>query len=99
MFNLINFIIIFTTASFDMSLVSGGGGKSTAAVPSAVAKCEQTLTLLKMGILTLAAIVSFSIRLFAVIRFESVIHEFDPYFNYRTTKYLSEQGYYKFHNW
>lgn len=32
-------------------------------------------------------------------RFESVIHEFDPYFNYRTTKYLAEQGFYAFHNW
>ena len=32
-------------------------------------------------------------------RFESVIHEFDPYFNYRTTKYLAEKGFYSFHNW
>lgn len=28
-----------------------------------------------------------------------VISEFDPYFNYRTTKFLAEEGYYKFHNW
>lgn len=28
-----------------------------------------------------------------------MIHEFDPYFNYRTTKYLAEEGFYKFHNW
>lgn len=28
-----------------------------------------------------------------------MIHEFDPYFNYRTTKYLAEQGFYSFHNW
>jgi len=34
-----------------------------------------------------------------VLRFESVIHEFDPYFNYRTTKYLAENGFYSFHNW
>ena len=32
-------------------------------------------------------------------RFESVIHEFDPYFNYRTTKYLADNGFYNFHNW
>uniref|UniRef100_A0A452QP29 Dolichyl-diphosphooligosaccharide--protein glycosyltransferase subunit STT3A n=1 Tax=Ursus americanus TaxID=9643 RepID=A0A452QP29_URSAM len=32
-------------------------------------------------------------------RFESVIHEFDPYFNYRTTRFLAEEGFYKFHNW
>lgn len=28
-----------------------------------------------------------------------MIHEFDPYFNYRTTKYMTEEGFYKFHNW
>lgn len=42
---------------------------------------------------------AFSTRLFAVLRFESVIHEFDPYFNYRTTRFLAEEGFYKFHNW
>lgn len=49
-------------------------------------------SLLKWGILTLAGILAFSTRLFSVLRFESVIHEFDPYFNYRTTKFLTEQG-------
>jgi dolichyl-diphosphooligosaccharide--protein glycosyltransferase len=33
------------------------------------------------------------------LRYESVIHEFDPYFNYRTTKFLTEEGFYNFHNW
>lgn len=42
---------------------------------------------------------AFLVRLFSVLRFESVIHEFDPYFNYRTTRYLAEKGYYSFHNW
>lgn len=56
-------------------------------------------TLLKMAVLTLAALLSFSCRLFSVLRFESVIHEFDPYFNYRTTKFLAEEGFYSFHNW
>uniref|UniRef100_A0A914HWW0 Dolichyl-diphosphooligosaccharide--protein glycosyltransferase subunit STT3A n=1 Tax=Globodera rostochiensis TaxID=31243 RepID=A0A914HWW0_GLORO len=60
---------------------------------------KQKETLLKLVVLSLSAIVSFTVRLFAVIRFESVIHEFDPYFNYRTTKYLTEEGYYSFHNW
>lgn len=44
-------------------------------------------------ILTLIVLLAFFIRLFAVIRFESVIHEFDPHFNWRTTEYLAEQGY------
>ncbi|KAG5326748.1 STT3A glycosyltransferase, partial [Acromyrmex heyeri] len=56
-------------------------------------------TLLKLTVLSLAAILSFATRLFSVLRFESVIHEFDPYFNYRTTKYLAENGFYSFHNW
>ncbi|MFN9941434.1 MAG: STT3 domain-containing protein, partial [bacterium] len=34
-----------------------------------------------------------------MLRYESVIHEFDPYFNYRTTKYLTEEGFHSFHNW
>ena len=42
---------------------------------------------------------AFSTRLFAVLRFESVIHEFDPYFNFRTTKFLTREGFYQFHNW
>ena len=42
---------------------------------------------------------AFSTRLFSVLRFESVIHEFDPYFNYRTTRFLAEEGFYSFHNW
>ena len=38
-------------------------------------------------------------RIFSVIRFESVIHEFDPWFNFRTTKFLTEKGWYDFWNW
>ena len=34
-----------------------------------------------------------------MLRYEAVIHEFDPYFNYRTTKFLSDEGFYEFHNW
>ena len=45
------------------------------------------------------SILAFSIRLFSVLRYESMIHEFDPYFNYRTTKYLADEGFYDFHNW
>ena len=43
-------------------------------------------TVAKYAILGLICILAFSIRLFAVVRYESVIHEFDPYFNFRTTK-------------
>lgn len=43
-----------------------------------------------------AAILS---RLFSVIRFESIIHEFDPWFNFRATKYLVTHSFYDFLNW
>lgn len=38
-------------------------------------------------------------RLFSVIRFESIIHEFDPWFNFRATKYLVSHSFYDFLNW
>ena len=48
-----------------------------------------------VGICTLA----FSVRLFSVIKYESVIHEFDPYFNYRVTQFLTKHGFYELWNW
>ncbi|KAK9846648.1 hypothetical protein WJX81_008403 [Elliptochloris bilobata] len=42
---------------------------------------------------------AFSLRLFSVVKYESVIHEFDPYFNYRVTQYLVKEGYYNLWNW
>ncbi|XP_011269958.1 hypothetical protein CAOG_08388, partial [Capsaspora owczarzaki ATCC 30864] len=60
---------------------------------------NQADTLLTLSILGLAGLLAFLVRLFAVIRFESVIHEFDPYFNFRSTKYLVEEGFANFNNW
>lgn len=59
----------------------------------------QKTNLLKLVILTLIALVALGSRLFSVIRFESIIHEFDPWFNYRTTRYLVQNGFYEFWNW
>eukprot|EP00941_MAST-03F_sp_MAST-3F-sp1_P006178 g6178.t1 len=56
-------------------------------------------TVLRYSILLLICLMSFMIRLFAVVRWESVIHEYDPYFNYRTTKYLANEGPINFLNW
>ncbi|KAM7259128.1 hypothetical protein ACFE04_014869 [Oxalis oulophora] len=50
-------------------------------------------------ILLLIGVLAFSIRLFSVIKYESVIHEFDPYFNYRVTQFLTKSGIYDFWNW
>lgn len=55
--------------------------------------------LITVIVLALCCLVSFASRLFAVIRFESIIHEFDPWFNYRATHYLSKNGFYNFLNW
>ncbi|KAI1280466.1 Dolichyl-diphosphooligosaccharide--protein glycosyltransferase subunit STT3B [Halotydeus destructor] len=55
--------------------------------------------LLRFSILAIAWLAGFCSRLFAVIRFESIIHEFDPWFNYRATHYMVEKGYYNFLNW
>ncbi|XP_052198939.1 dolichyl-diphosphooligosaccharide--protein glycosyltransferase subunit STT3A [Diospyros lotus] len=56
-------------------------------------------SVLSCFILLLIGVLAFSIRLFSVIKYESVIHEFDPYFNYRVTQYLTKNGIYDFWNW
>lgn len=63
--------------------------------------------LLRIGILALICVLAFSTRLFAVVRFESVIHEYDPWFNYRSARLLAlppagmsiVEGIYNFWNW
>jgi hypothetical protein len=44
-------------------------------------------------------VMAFSLRLFSVVKYESVIHEFDPYFNFRVTVYLTKEGFYNLWNW
>lgn len=56
-------------------------------------------TLLRTVIFVLIAGAAIALRLFSVIRFESIIHEFDPWFNFRATKYLVSHSYYDFLNW
>jgi hypothetical protein len=50
------------------------------------AESSTVARILKPTILILIAVVAIASRLFSIIRFESVIHEFDPWFNYRTTQ-------------
>lgn len=59
----------------------------------------RTLALVKYATLASIAAAAVAMRLYSVIRFESIIHEFDPWFNFRATKYLSENGFSKFLNW
>ncbi|KAF4518973.1 hypothetical protein B566_EDAN007760 [Ephemera danica] len=65
------------------SFINASGGKS----------------LIVFIVLLLAWVGGFASRLFAVIRFESIIHEFDPWFNYRATAYMVQHGFYNFLNW
>eukprot|EP01092_Planopodium_desertum_P001304 TRINITY_DN11902_c0_g1_i2.p3 TRINITY_DN11902_c0_g1~~TRINITY_DN11902_c0_g1_i2.p3 ORF type:complete len:365 (-),score=77.68 TRINITY_DN11902_c0_g1_i2:963-2057(-) len=77
----------------------GGIGNEIAALFSQKLSPRTKSFLLKVLILALIYVIAFVTRLFSVLRFESVIHEFDPYFNYRSTVYLVEEGYYNFINW
>ncbi|TDL26694.1 glycosyltransferase family 66 protein [Rickenella mellea] len=64
--------------------------------PSTVANIASLLRIVALILISGAAISS---RLFAVVNFESIIHEFDPWFNYRATRVLASKGFYEFWNW
>nr|XP_044992577.1 dolichyl-diphosphooligosaccharide--protein glycosyltransferase subunit STT3B isoform X2 [Jaculus jaculus] len=72
---------------------------SPAALSGGLSQPAGWQSLLSFTILFLAWLAGFSSRLFAVIRFESIIHEFDPWFNYRSTHHLASHGFYEFLNW
>ncbi|KAK0389574.1 hypothetical protein NLU13_3149 [Sarocladium strictum] len=67
--------------------------------PTGLATSSSTRAVLRVVILSLIAGAAIASRLFSVIRFESIIHEFDPWFNFRATKYLVANGFYKFWDW
>ncbi|KAG3022856.1 hypothetical protein JG687_00000801 [Phytophthora cactorum] len=50
-------------------------------------------------LLALICVLSFAIRLFPVVIWGSVIHEFDPQFNFRVTKFLAQHGVYELLDW
>lgn len=62
-------------------------------------KIETIRLLLQVIIFISIAGAAITSRLFSVIRFESIIHEFDPWFNFRATKYLVTHSFYEFLNW
>ncbi|EIM80345.1 Oligosaccharyl transferase STT3 subunit [Stereum hirsutum FP-91666 SS1] len=64
--------------------------------PATVTNVTSLVRIVALGLISAAAIAS---RLFAVINFESIIHEFDPWFNYRATRVLASEGFYEFWNW
>ncbi len=46
-----------------------------------------------------ACVAAYRIRLYAIEEYGRVIHEFDPYFNYRAAEYLWQHGWRKFFQW
>ena len=84
-----------SSVTFDSASVS----RATAAKAMNEKVANAAERLLVVVILAICCIEGFISRLFAVIRFESIIHEFDPWFNYRATAYIVENGWYQFLNW
>jgi dolichyl-diphosphooligosaccharide--protein glycosyltransferase len=79
---------------------------ATAAAPVNYAQFVRKLTIprplsfiLCTALLASIFFVAIRIRLFAVITYGRIIHEFDPWFNYRATEYMVEHGYAKFEAW
>ena len=69
---------------------SSGGGGGAGQPPGA---------LLVAASLALTYALAFAIRLFSVLRFENMIHEYDPYFNLRATELLEAEGWGAFRDW
>ena len=54
---------------------------------------------IQLLIVVLSCVLAFLIRQFANVINEPIIHEFDPHFNWRCTKYIDEHGLYEFLGW
>lgn len=54
---------------------------------------------LRVALIAFALFSAYDIRLFAIKTYGLVIHEFDPWFNFRATQYLADHGAYEFFHW
>eukprot|EP00931_Biecheleriopsis_adriatica_P073330 TRINITY_DN47637_c0_g1_i1.p1 TRINITY_DN47637_c0_g1~~TRINITY_DN47637_c0_g1_i1.p1 ORF type:complete len:816 (-),score=151.62 TRINITY_DN47637_c0_g1_i1:34-2445(-) len=57
------------------------------------------LVMLRINLVSVALGTAYSIRLLSVQTFGRVIHEFDPWFNYRAAEYLATHGSERFFTW
>jgi len=57
------------------------------------------LVIIQLIVITWFTWAAYEIRLYPVKIYGKVIHEFDPWFNYRATEYLAEHGAAKFFKW
>jgi dolichyl-diphosphooligosaccharide--protein glycosyltransferase len=90
--------------------VDGDGNVRRSAAPAskpapkaAPAKASEagrlSVMFLQVGALMSICMWAFFIRMNAVFAFGKVIHEFDPWFNFRATQYLVDNGWDNFINW
>ncbi|KAL1659744.1 Dolichyl-diphosphooligosaccharide--protein glycosyltransferase subunit STT3A [Schizophyllum commune] len=63
------------------------------------ATVNNTASLLRIVTFALISGAAIASRLFVVINYESIIHELDPWFNYRASRVPAFKGFYKFWNW
>merc|ERR1719393_860946 len=57
------------------------------------------LTVGYICVMLFAGFLAYDIRLYAIRTYGTVLHEFDPWFNYRATEYLADHGWHKFFHW
>ena len=50
-------------------------------------------------VMLFASALAYDIRMYAIRGYGYVIHEFDPWFNYRATEYLDQHGWKAFFHW
>ncbi|KAL7702605.1 oligosaccharyl transferase subunit [Lotmaria passim] len=67
------------------------------AIPYSV--CTKMYASLMLGVILYALRVAYTIRLISVQTYGYIIHEFDPWFNYRAAEYMSEHGWTAFFHW
>lgn len=57
------------------------------------------LVLVWLAAFSVAGYYAWDIRMYAIREYGLVIHEFDPWFNYRATEYLGQHGIWEFFHW
>ena len=79
--------------------MSGKGKHAQASAEAASSTLDPVVGLGKFAILLSVLWTAYTIRLHAVNVYGRVIHEFDPWFNFRATQYLVDNGAHAFWNW
>eukprot|EP00798_Chlamydomonas_sp_ICE-L_P022889 gene22889-30064_t len=60
---------------------------------------DAAMLVIQLGVIAWGCWTAYEIRTYAIKTFGRIIHEFDPWFNYRATEYLHEHGRVKFFTW